>query len=717
MTAIDSLLAEMTLQEKLGQLGLATAGQVVTGPQGSGDVAAAVGAGLVGGVFNLWGRDAIEALQRRAALETRLKIPLLFGLDVLHGHQSVFPIPLAEAGAFDEDLWERTARLAASEAARDGINLTFAPMLDVARDPRWGRIAESPGEDPLVASRFARAKVRGFQGADLSAPGALAATAKHFCAYGAATAGRDYAAADVSDLALREVYLPPFRAAVEAGCAALMPAFNSVDGRPMTAHVPLLRDYLRRRLGFDGVIVSDYTAIPELVFHGVAGDLAEAAALALKAGVDMDMASGVYLNHLPQALARGLVEIADIDAAVRRVLRLKQRLGLFEDPFRRGATVDPPGARKALALEAARRSIALLVNRGLLPLRPGLRRIAVVGPLAQARADMLGPWAGAGRAENCVTLVEGLRAALPGCEIACHAGVGVEGADRSGIEAARAAAERAELVVLCLGESAAMSGEAACRARLGLPGAQSVLADAILACATPAVAVVFSGRPLAIGDVAERAGAVLAAWFPGDMAGRALAEILTGRCNPSARLAATWPREVGQVPIFFAERSTGRPENAADAFTSKYLDIPNEPLFPFGHGLSYAEVCLENLRTGARDFTPREALVVEVDAVNEGAVATQETIFLFIRDLVASVARPLLELKDWAKVVLAPGEKRTIAFALTAEMLAFAGADGEPVVEAGEFEIFVGRSADRRGLLTTRVRLRAISDRTQLSGR
>ena len=469
MSRIESLLRAMTLEEKLGQLNLVTAGQAATGPIVPGETTQDIRAGQVGGVFNLWGRDVVARTQRLAVEETRLGVPLIFGLDILHGYRTIFPVPLAETGAFDPLLWERTARASALEAACEGIHLSFAPMLDVSRDPRWGRIAEGPGEDPFVGSKFAQAKIRGFQGERLSDRGALAATAKHFCAGGAATAGRDYAAVDVSERMLHEVYLPPFRAAVEAGCAAIMSAFNNVNGVPMTSHGKLLNGYLRRKLDFDGVIMSDYTAVTELVEHGVAADLVEAAALALTAGVDMDMVSGAYLRCLPEALARGLVAEADIDAAVARVLRLKERLGLFDDPYRFATPAEGvQEAHRQLALDAARRAITLLSNRGILPLAADVRRIAVIGPLADARADMLGPWSAAGAAENCVTILEGLKAALPAFEIIHCAGVSIEGDDESGIEQARALARDVDVVVLCLGESAGMSGEAASRATPGL---------------------------------------------------------------------------------------------------------------------------------------------------------------------------------------------------------------------------------------------------------
>ena len=708
MDLIDSLVANMTLAEKIGQLNMVTAGQAITGPVGGGDLEKNLRVGNIGSVLNLWGREATSALQKIALEETRLAIPLLFGLDILHGHKTIFPIPLAEAAAFDPILWERTARAAAIEAANDGVALTFAPMLDIARDPRWGRIAEGPGEDTFVGAKFAEAKIRGFQGANLSATSSIAATAKHFCGGGAAQAGREYGPVDVSERTLHEVYLPPFRAAVDAGCAAIMAAFNSVAGVPMVAHKGLLRDYLRIELGFDGVIISDYNAIAELMQHGVATDLVEAAALALRASVDIDMVSGVYVNCLPKALARGLVELEHIDAAARRVLRLKQKLGLFDDPYRRVSSSEfSAQATAALAADAARRSITLLANRDILPLPANSRRIAVIGPLGDAPAEMLGPWALAGSAEHCVTTLAGLRTALPQCEIVFAAGVDVDSDDGSGIAAACALSVDAEVIVLCLGERADMSGEAASRATPGLPGRQRELAESALATGVPVVVILFSGRPLTITWLVERARAVVGAWFLGDMAGQAIADVLTGRFNPTARLPISWPRETGQIPIFYSSRPTGRPADAGDPFTSKYLDLSVEPLFPFGHGLSFSRVDLKNLRLNRTEFRVQSWIKVEVDAINTGGVATEETIFLFVHDLVSTVARPLLELKAWAKVALDPSQSKVVAFTLPAESFRVLDKNFESVLEPGDFHIFVGLNADRKSLL--KVSLRALA--------
>jgi beta-glucosidase len=705
---IETLLAAMTLDEKIGQLIMVSSTLAVTGPVLPGDVAEGVRTGRVGSVFNHWGAGRVRETQRLAVEETRLKIPLFFAFDVIHGHRTIFPIPLAEAALFSPDLWERTAREAAVEATEDGLDLVFSPMLDVARDPRWGRISEGPGEDPWIACRMAEAKVRGYQTDDLSAANAVAVSAKHFLAYGAATAGRDYASAEVSDRAIEEVYLPPFAAAVAAGAATVMPAFNDVAGVPMTANAHLLREVLIGRLGFDGAVISDYNAVMELLSHGVAGDAVEAAALALKAGVDMDMMSGAYAAGLTTALQRGLVTQDLIDDAVRRVLRLKQRLGLFDDPYRRtAATADAfhDVERRRLAREVGARSIVLLTNKGVLPLAATAKRIAVVGPLADARSEMLGSWAGAGKWEEAVTILDGLKAALPQAEITYVPGTEIETGGDAGIAAAVAAARGADVVLLCVGEAAIMSGEAASRARPELPGRQRNLAEAVLDLGIPTVALLSSGRPLMLPWLFERAAAVVATWFLGTEAGHAIADVVTGAVNPSGRLPVTWPRDVGQVPIFFGERNTGRPTDPDQHYTSKYIDLPATPQFPFGHGLSYSRFALADLHVSAEVLRPGETLTVEVAVTNTGAVAGEETVFLFIRDPVASVARPLLELKGLAKAALAPGGRQVLRLPLAADALKFPGLDLKPVLEAGDIEILVGTNADRKELLSTRIRV------------
>jgi len=709
-TRIETLLEAMTLEEKIGQLTLVSAGWAVTGPQVSGDYMAALRAGRIGAISNLWGAEQTREVQRVAVEETRLGVPLMFAFDVIHGHRTIFPIPLAEAAAFDPGLWERTARAAATEAAADGLTLAFAPMLDVARDPRWGRIAESPGEDPWLAARFAEAKVRGFQGQGIAEADSVAATAKHLAGYGASIAGRDYASVEVSERTFHEVYLPPFRAAVDAGVAAIMPAFHDLAGVPMTANQTVLRGLVREGWRFDGVMVSDHGAVAELIAHGVAEDDAEAAALALRAGVDIDLMGGAYGRGLPVALERDHVTSAEIDAAVRRVLTLKARLGLLDDPYRRCDAAPAPAraeAHREVARDAGRRSIVLLTNRdGVLPLRDGMR-IAVIGPLADARDDMLGPWAAAGRAENMVTILDGLREALPGSEIVHAPGVEIAGGDADGIAAALDLARSAEIVVLCLGEARRMSGEAASRARPDLPGRQPELAQAVLGLGKPVVALLSSGRPLVAPWLFERAHAVLATWFLGSEAGHAVGDVLSGRWNPTGRLPVSWPVELGQVPIFYAQRPTGRPPDPAVHYSSKYLDLPVEPLFPFGHGLSYTRFELGGLRTSAGELRPGGSIAIECDVVNQGPVAGEETLLLFVRDPIASVARPLLELKGMTKITLEPRQQGTVRFTLPADDLTFLGPDLMPRLEPGIVELYVGRTANKDTALKTSIRLLA----------
>ena len=709
MGRIDTLLATMTLDEKIGQLNMVAASRVVTGPGELRDLHEGIRTGRIGNLLNLWGADETRAVQRLAMEESRLGIPLLMGLDVIHGHHTIFPVSLAEACQFAPDLWEKTARAAAEEAAEDGVALTFAPMLDVARDPRWGRIIESPGEDPWIACQMAAAKTRGFQGLDLAARDSLAATAKHLCAYSAVTAGREYASADVSERALHEIYLPPFASAVAAGVAAIMPAFIDVAGAPMTANAKLLQGWLRGVVGFDGVLISDYNSVAELLNHGVAADLVEAAALALNAGVDIDMTSGAYIQCLPEALQRGLVTMTAIGASVRRVLKLKERLGLFDDPYRRGSVplqASRAAERRELAREAGRRAIVLLSNRTeVLPLSPEIRHIAVIGPLAAASGEMLGSWASAGRPEDAVSILDGLKAALPQCRIDHAAGVEITGEKTDGISAAVDLCAEAAIVVLCLGESAAMSGEAASRVDLGLPGRQRALAQTILGLGKPVVVTLSSGRPLTMPWLFERADAVLATWFLGHEAGHAVADVLMGKFNPTGRLPLSWPRHVGQVPIFYNELPSGRPYAPGVHYSSTYLDLPPTPQFPFGHGLSYSRFALSDLRCEPTRVRAGETVEVSLAVHNESPVDGDVTLFLFVRDPVASVARPLLEVKGMQKAALAARERKDVTWRLPVEDLSFVGQSLERVLELGRFEIHVGQSADAAGLLSSAIEL------------
>ena len=704
------LMRAMTIDEKIGQLNMLSSNMVITGPGQPGDYMAALRAGQVGSLLNLFGRGQVREVQRIAVEETRLGIPLIFGYDVIHGHRTIFPIPLGEASAFDPALWERTARIAALEAAAEGLTLTFAPMLDVSRDPRWGRIAESAGEDPWVTRRFAAAKVKGFQGDDLRSPLSIAATAKHLAAYGASVAGRDYAEVEVSERSLHEVYLPPFEAAVAAGVAAIMPAFTDIDNVPLTANIAILRDLVRRKWGFDGVIISDYNAISELIAHGVAADVTEAAALALKAGVDIDMVGLAYVQGLPSALQSGAVTMEHIDQAAERVLMLKESLGLFDDPYRDAAVKFDHKARRVehrdIARDAARRSIVLLSNRSnVLPVRQPPRRVAVLGPLANAQAEMLGPWSGAGLVEDMVPFLPGIRAAWHDSEILHAPGVAIEGGDRTGIAAAVDMAKAADLVLLCLGEERYMSGEAASRARPGLPGHQEALAAAILDTGKPVILLLSSGRPLIGNSIFERAQAVLATWFLGSEAGHAVADIITGRWSPSAKLPVSWPVDVGQIPLFYSQRPTGRPADPKVHYSSKYLDMPNAPLFPFGHGLSYTRFTYSAFTASPSELRAGAKVTLEVTVRNAGAVASEETVFFFLRDPVASVSRPRLELKGLGKAWLEPGQAKTVAVTLSTDDLAFPGNDYEPRLEPGVIEFFAGPSTRKEELLKSEIRV------------
>jgi beta-glucosidase len=715
MNRIEKLMAQMTLAEKVGQLTMTAAGHAVTGPVIAGDSTEAIKTGAIGNLLNLVGAGPVREMQRLAVEESRLKIPLLIGLDIIHGHRTLFPIPLAEAALFDPQTWELTAREAAKEGAADGLAMTFSPMLDVSRDIRWGRTAEGSGEDPWVSVQMARAKVRGYEGSDLASPDALAACAKHFCAYGPVLAGREYAPVDISERTLLEVHLPPFDAAVTAGVATIMPAFTDLAGIPMTANKKLLRHHLREQLGFDGVLVSDYNAIAELMHHGIAADLPEAAALALEASVDIDMMADAYRRGLPVALERGLVTMEQIDESVRRVLLLKERLGLFDDPYRRGSRPESQAAlthRRKLARSVAARAIVMLKNdRETLPLRGTLRRVCVIGPLADATTEMGGCWGAAGRPEDRVSVVAGLRQALPGSEIVHAPGVRFAGEDESAIAAAVDLCNGADAIVLCIGEMASMSGEAASRAFPEVPAPQRVLAQAVFERARAkglrVVVVLFSGRPLVIPWLAEQADALLAAWFLGNEAGNAIADVVLGRTSPSGRTPMSWPRAIGQVPLFYGERPGGRPYNPKDHFTSKYIDVPNEPLYPFGHGLTYGHFTFANLAVTPDRVAEKDTIEARVEVTNEGAHAAEETVFLFTHDKVATVTRPVLELKGVGKVTLRPGETQTVRIAVPASELRFLGRDLTPVFEPGEVEILVGPSADRSQLLVQTVLLRA----------
>ena len=703
---VDSLLARMTWAEKLGQLNLVSASRDRVTPEQEDSVRK----GLIGGFLNLTGAEATVAIQRTAVTESRLGIPLLLGLDVIHGYRTIFPIPLAEASTWDPELVQQSARAAAREAAAAGVNWTFAPMVDIARDPRWGRIAEGSGEDPYLGSAMAAARVRGFQGPDLRAPDAILATAKHFAAYGAAEAGRDYNTVDVSERTLREIYLAPFRAAVQAGAGSIMTSFNEIAGVPSSANRWLLTDVLRREWGFRGFVVSDWGAIDELRTHGVAATRSDAGRLAMTAGVDMDMSAGVYVADMPQVIARHAVAAAAVNEAVRRVLREKLALGLFDDPYR-GVTPEREraailtAAARALARRDAAEAIVLLKNdSNLLPLAAAARTIAVIGPLAADSADALGSWHALGRAEDMVTPLAAIRSRVsPTTRVAYARGCAIADEDTTGFAEAVAAARGADVAVLMLGEADSMSGEAASRAHLDLPGVQQRLLEAVQATGTPVALVVMSGRPLALPWAAAHVRALIQAWFLGVEAGNAVADVLFGDVAPSGKLPVSVPRAVGQVPIYYNHKNTGRPATA-EHYTSKYLDVATDPLFPFGFGLSYTTFRYGTVRLSADSIAPGDTLSVTADVTNAGPRAGDEVVQLYLRDEVASVTRPVRALAGFRRVTLQPGEKRTVRFTLGPEQLGLYNAALRWVVEPGRFDVYVGGSSTADSSATLVVR-------------
>lgn len=706
----DSLLALMTLDEKLGQLTQAPAEWGQTGPHASAGGDEQVREGKIGSFLSFWGAAPTRRMQRIAVEESRLHIPLLFAQDVIHGWRTVFPVPLAAAATFDSAAVAGAARIAAIEATAQGIHWTFAPMVDIARDPRWGRIVEGAGEDPHLGSVMAAAQVRGFQGDSLSAPTTLMATVKHFAAYGAAEGGRDYNVADMSERTLWEVYLPPFKAAVGAGVGSVMASFNEIDGTPAHASTWLLTDVLRHRWGFGGLVVSDWAGIEELMAQGVAATRSDAAVRAVRAGVDVEMAGNLYSAELPAAIHSGRVPFADVDSAVLRVLRTKVALGLFADPYRYADTLRErrdllTPEHRAAARALAREAIVLLTNHTCpdgsraLPLRHDLRSIAVIGPLANDAQSALGPWSGAGRPADVITPLAALRAALPHTRMFYARGTPADTVRTDGIEEAERVARSADAVILVLGEPAEMSGEAASRASLELPGSQLQLAQRVVRAAhaahpgKPVIAVLMNGRPLAVEWLADSASALVESWYLGVEHGRALADVLLGDYNPAGRLPTSFPRTSGQIPLYYNHKSTGRPPAAADKYTSKYLDVPWTPLFPFGYGLSYTTFAYTNLRLSSTAVTNGDSVSVLMDVTNTGTLAGDEVAQLYVRDDAASVTRPVRELKDFRRVTLGPNETRSMRFVLHPDDLALYDLTLRRVVEPGTFTVSVGGSS------------------------
>ena len=701
---IDALLAEMTLLEKAGQL-------TQLGPSmvGGFDIEAFldnpelfkeakrdfhedwIRKGEVGSYLGVQGADEINRLQKIAIEESRLGIPMIFGLDVIHGYRTMFPIPLAEACSWEPELARKTAEIAAREASAAGIHWTFAPMMDIARDARWGRIAEGSGEDPCLGSAFAAARVKGFQGDDPADQQHLAACAKHYIGYGGAVAGRDYNTVEMALQTLHEIYLPPFTAAVNAGVFTFMSAFNDLNGVPTSGNRYTLTDVLRGKLGFNGFVVSDSNSIGELVQHGYAADRKEAGKKALLAGVDMDMVTESYRFDIPELVEAGVIPMAVVDEAVRRILRVKFLLGLFERPYRSNADNESAtqltAEHLAVARESARRSIVLLKNEGnILPLK-GDQKIAVIGPFADSQEDMLGSWSFTGAAKDVVTILSGIKSTSNG-EVLYAQGCDPKGDKPADFTHAVQVAEQSDIVIAVVGESAGMSGEAASRLHLGLTGHQEALLEALKGTGKPLVVLLSNGRPLAIPWITLHTDAILETWQLGVQAGNAVADVLFGAYNPSGKLSATFPYSVGQCPIYYNHPNTGRP--AGDFyFTSKYNDGPVAPLYPFGFGLSYASFEYSKLEINAGS----EKVIVSAVVRNIGKVAGEEVVQLYIGDVVGSRVRPLKELKSFQKILFAPGESRTVTFELNVSDLGFYDVDMQYIVEPGQFKVWVGTNS------------------------
>jgi beta-glucosidase len=714
---VNALLERMTFEEKIGQLNLVSSSFDLTGPppQDRDDQLRLrrIKSGMVGALLNVTGAEATRQAQQLALENNRLGIPLLFGFDVVHGYRTMFPIPLAEAASWDLEAIERSARTAAQEAAAAGLHWTFAPMVDITRDARWGRVMEGAGEDPFLGSEVAGARVRGFQGDDLAAIDTLAACAKHFAAYGFAEGGRDYNTVDISEQTLRNVVLPPFHAAVEAGVATVMNSFNEIGGVPATASAHLQRDILKGEWGFDGFVVSDWGSIGELVEHGVAADDQQAARLAMVAGCDMDMESSAYVDNLVALVEDGVLDEHLIDDAVRRILTIKLRLGLFDDPYRycnveRERRESLSQEHLEAARDVARKSIVLLKNEGgLLPLDKARGSIAVIGPLAADKDTPLGSWRGRAVANSAVSLLEGVRAAVGnGVEVTYVEGaplaVGerspileleLNDSDRSGFGAAVAAARAADTVVIAVGEDALQSGEGRSQVDIGLKGVQLDLLKAVAAANPKLVVVLMNGRPLEVTWLADNVPAILEAWHLGSEAGNAIADVLFGDYNPSGKLPISFPRHVGQEPLYYNAKSTGRPLPTGLIFWSHYADAPNTALYPFGYGLSYTSFEISDLRLSAREIAMDDTLTIEATLKNTGSRAGAEVVQLYVHDLVGSVTRPVKELKGFTKVVLDPGTEQKVSFALAAADLAFYSARGRWEAEPGEFAVFVGSNS------------------------
>lgn len=699
---VADLMKQMTVTEKVGQLHQLS-GRQFTGPTSSeyASKLADIRAGKVGSMLNVIGVADTREIQA-LALQSRLKIPLLFSLDVIHGYKTVFPVPLGEAASWDLEAIELSAHIAAKEAAAAGIHWTFAPMVDVARDPRWGRVMEGAGEDTYLGSQIAVARVHGFQGKKLGATDSVMATAKHFAAYGAAIAGRDYNAVDMSTQQLYEVYLPPFKAAADAGAATFMNSFNTLNGVPATGNAFLQRDILKGAWKYKGFVVSDWGSVREMVPHGYAADLSDAAVKAINAGSDMDMEGYAYTQHLEAAVKAGKVKMATLDDAVRRVLTKKFELGLFDDPYRysdaaREKAVLGDASHRAAALDVAQKSIVLLKNDSkLLPLSRDAKRIAVIGPLADAQRDLEGGWVVQGERARVVSIVEGMRSHAGKAEISYAQACAPGCASAEGFAEAVATAARSDVIVLAVGETWDMSGEAKSRTDISLPGQQEALFNALKATGKPVVVVMLAGRPLVFNTIADKADAIVYAWFPGSEGGNAVANVLFGDYNPSAKLPITFPRSVGQIPLSYAQYNTGRPvtDEKNVVYKSAYIDSVNTPQYAFGHGLSYTDFKYSGLTLSSPAMSGKDKVTLSFDLANSGKVEGTEIVQLYLRDMVSSVVRPLKELKGFQKVHLKPGETRRVSFTIDRDTLSFFNSQLAWGAEAGDFKLMVGSASD-----------------------
>jgi len=704
---LKKLISDMTFEEKVGQLAQYNAdvvtdvGGEITGPL--------VSLGLaredipkVGSVLNCHDVENMLKIQREHLENDRNKIPIVFMIDVIHGYRTIFPIPLALGCSFDEEIAAECSRMAAKEASANGVQVTFAPMVDYVRDARWGRVMETSGEEPLLNARIGAACVRAFQGDDMKDPDHIGACVKHFAGYGGAEAGRDYNTVDVDERTLREFYLPAYKACIDAGAKLLMPSFNSLGGIPSVANKRLMNKLLRDEWGYDGVVISDYNAIGELCVHGVAADKKEAARLAFGAGCDIEMCSSAYYHHMKELVDEGVFSIEDIDAAVLRVLKFKQELGLFDDPYR-GASKERAEAvvltpeHRDIAKRAALASAVLLKNdNNILPFSDKLKRIALIGPFADEKR-ILGSWCCCGRKEDSVTVREGVAAILPDAEITCVTGCSgkIGDTDRSGFEEAVAAAKGADAVVLCLGESMDYSGEGNCRTDLRLPGVQEELARAVAEANPNTAALLFNGRPIVIKELSGSVGAILEMWFPGTEGGSAAADLLFGRANPEGKLTMSFPASVGQCPIYYNHPNTGRPkpqhaDNVPIRYISGYLDCGNLPLYSFGHGLSYSRFVYEDMTLDSTELSSDGKIRVGITLYNDSCREGRETVQLYIRDKAASVVRPVAQLIDYKKVTLLPYERKTVELEIREEMLRFWNFECEHVSEPGEFSVMTG---------------------------